>query len=81
MALLYAIGILKARAKWESGKSQPQTAHLVALAEIFGCGVDELLGAGGMTFNDLERKLWRDPLDCEDNEDGDEAMPESESDQ
>ena len=31
-------------AKWESGKSQPQTARLVALAEIFGCSVDELLG-------------------------------------
>ncbi len=33
-------------AKWESGKSQPQAARLVALAEIFGCSVDELLGRG-----------------------------------
>ena len=33
-------------AKWESGKSQPQAARLVALAEIFGCIVDELLGRG-----------------------------------
>ena len=31
-------------AKWESGKSQPQAARLVALAEIFGCTVDEILG-------------------------------------
>ncbi len=31
-------------AKWESGKSQPQAARLVALAEIFGCSVDGLLG-------------------------------------
>ena len=31
-------------AKWESGKSQPQAAHFVALAEIFGCSVDGLLG-------------------------------------
>lgn len=33
-------------AKWESGKSQPQAARLVALAEIFGCTVDEILGRG-----------------------------------
>lgn len=33
-------------AKWESGKSQPQAARLVALAEVFGCSVDELLGRG-----------------------------------
>lgn len=33
-------------AKWESGKSQPQAARLVALAEIFGCSVDEILGRG-----------------------------------
>ena len=33
-------------AKWESGKSLPQAAHLVKLAEIFGCSVDELLGRG-----------------------------------
>ena len=33
-------------AKWESGKSQPQTARLVALAEKFGCTVDEILGRG-----------------------------------
>lgn len=31
-------------AKWESGKSQPQAARLVALAEIFGCSVDGILG-------------------------------------
>ncbi len=31
-------------AKWESGKSQPQAARLVALAEIFGCSVDDVLG-------------------------------------
>ena len=31
-------------AKWESGKSLPQAAHLVKLAEIFGCSVDEILG-------------------------------------
>ena len=31
-------------AKWESGKSQPQAAHLVALAEVFGCSVDKVLG-------------------------------------
>lgn len=31
-------------AKWESGKSQPQAARLIALAEIFGCTVDEILG-------------------------------------
>ena len=31
-------------AKWESGVSQPQAAHLIALAEVFGCTVDELLG-------------------------------------
>ena len=34
-------------AKWESGASQPQAAHLIALAEAFGCTVDELLGRGG----------------------------------
>lgn len=34
-------------AKWESGKSQPQAAHLVALAEVFGCAVDEILGRSG----------------------------------
>ena len=33
-------------AKWESGKSQPQAARLVALAEVFGCSVDEILGRG-----------------------------------
>ncbi|MBO6237008.1 MAG: helix-turn-helix transcriptional regulator [Schwartzia sp.] len=33
-------------AKWESGKSQPQAARLVALAEVFGCTVDEILGRG-----------------------------------
>lgn len=33
-------------AKWESGKSQPQAAHLVALAEVFECTVDEVLGRG-----------------------------------
>ena len=33
-------------AKWESGKSLPQAAHLVKLAEIFGCSVDEILGRG-----------------------------------
>ena len=33
-------------AKWESGKSQPQAVHLVALAEKFGCTVDEILGRG-----------------------------------
>ena len=33
-------------AKWESGKSQPQAACLIALAEIFGCTVDEILGRG-----------------------------------
>lgn len=33
-------------ATWESGKSQPQAAHLVALAEIFVCTVDEILGRG-----------------------------------
>ena len=33
-------------AKWESGKSQPQAVRLVALAEIFGCTVDEILGRG-----------------------------------
>ena len=33
-------------AKWESGKSQPQAARLVALAEKFGCTVDEILGRG-----------------------------------
>lgn len=33
-------------AKWESGKSQPQAAHLVTLAEIFRCTVDEILGRG-----------------------------------
>lgn len=33
-------------AKWESGKSQPQAARFVALAEVFGCSVDELLGRG-----------------------------------
>ena len=31
-------------AKWESGKSLPQAAHLVKLAEIFGRSVDEILG-------------------------------------
>ena len=31
-------------AKWERGKSQPQAARLIALAEIFGCTVDEILG-------------------------------------
>lgn len=31
-------------AKWEIGKSQPQAARLIALAEIFGCTVDEILG-------------------------------------
>ncbi|MBQ9377783.1 MAG: helix-turn-helix transcriptional regulator [Schwartzia sp.] len=30
-------------AKWESGASQPQAAHLIALAEIFECTVDALL--------------------------------------
>ncbi len=34
-------------AKWESGKGQPQAARLIALAEIFGCSVDEILGRGG----------------------------------
>ena len=34
-------------AKWESGKIQPQAAHLIALAELFGCTVDEILGRGG----------------------------------
>ena len=33
-------------AKWESGKNLPQAARLVALAEIFGCSVDEILGRG-----------------------------------
>ncbi|MBQ7516621.1 MAG: helix-turn-helix transcriptional regulator [Schwartzia sp.] len=33
-------------AKWESGKIRPQAAHLIALAEVFGCTVDELLGRG-----------------------------------
>lgn len=33
-------------AKWESGSNHPQAAHLVKLAEIFGCSVDELLGRG-----------------------------------
>ncbi len=33
-------------AKWESGKSQPQAARLIALAEIFGCTIDEILGRG-----------------------------------
>ena len=33
-------------AKWESGKSRPQAARLVKLAEIFGCSVDEILGRG-----------------------------------
>ena len=31
-------------AKWESGKTQPQAARLVALAELFRCSVDEILG-------------------------------------
>ena len=31
-------------AKWESGKSQPQAARLVALAELFGRSVDGILG-------------------------------------
>lgn len=34
-------------AKWESDLNQPQAAHLIALAEAFGCTVDELLGRGG----------------------------------
>ncbi len=34
-------------AKWESGTIRPKAARLVALAEIFGCTVDELLGRGG----------------------------------
>ena len=33
-------------AKWESCKSQPQAARLVALAEVFGCTVDAILGRG-----------------------------------
>ena len=31
-----------------------------------------------LTFNDLERKLWWEPLDCEEPEDGD-ASPESDN--
>ena len=31
-------------AKWENGKSQPQAAKLLVLAEIFGCSVDGILG-------------------------------------
>ncbi len=34
-------------AKWESGASQPQAAHLIALAEIFECTVDALLEREG----------------------------------
>lgn len=33
-------------AKWESGKIQPQASRLVALAEVFGCTVDKVLGRG-----------------------------------
>ena len=44
--ILYAIDIVNTSAKWESGKSQPQAARLVALAEIFGCSVEGLLGLG-----------------------------------
>ena len=47
-ALAQRLGVERsAVAKWESGKSQPQAAHLVALAEVFGCTVDEILGRSG----------------------------------
>ena len=47
-ALAKRLGVERsAVAKWESGKSQPQAAHLIALAELFGCSVDEILGRTG----------------------------------
>lgn len=30
--------------QWESGKNTPSVPMLVALADVFGCSVDELLG-------------------------------------
>ena len=34
----------QAVARWEKGKTEPDSATLVRLAEIFGCSVDYLLG-------------------------------------
>lgn len=31
-------------ARWERGGRTPQAANLIKLAQILGCGVDELLG-------------------------------------
>lgn len=33
--------------QWESGKNTPSVQMLVALADVFGCSVDELLGRKG----------------------------------
>ena len=33
--------------KWENGDSYPSTRHIFELAEIFGCGVNELVTGSG----------------------------------
>ena len=32
--------------KWENGETYPSTGHVLELAEILGCRVDELIGGG-----------------------------------
>jgi transcriptional regulator with XRE-family HTH domain len=34
----------QAVSKWETGQSNPDTGNLIALAELFGCSADELIG-------------------------------------
>ena len=40
-----------------SEKSQPQAAHLVALAEVFGCMVDEILGQQSVVLKNLDKQF------------------------
>lgn len=43
--------------KWETGLSQPDTKHLIQLAEIFGISLDELTGVA----SEFQHQLPRNP--------------------
>lgn len=48
--LAVRLGVTRqAISKWERGQSQPDLDNLRQLAEVYGCTVDELLGASGHT--------------------------------
>ena len=47
-ALAEALGVHQtAVAGWEKGRSTPRAAHMIKLAALFGCTVDDLLKDGG----------------------------------